>query len=201
MRDRNLGTYWRTNNTGIKSSAWVYVDLGASNPSARSAGIWASRAWRNRSPCRFQPTPPPGPTSPARRTRRRGTWSTYTLGTSKTARYVRFLFSNPAPQTATLGGSPRFWFSQGTAGEPEPKQHPGSDPDSHRDAGDHRFQRHADDRGGRRRAAIVRAIPVCVTKTLAPTGAPTTPGSNRARGYTLISVHQKRSARCAGAWA
>ena len=30
VRDRNLGTYWRTNNTGIKSSAWVYVDLGSS---------------------------------------------------------------------------------------------------------------------------------------------------------------------------
>ena len=27
---KNLGTYWRTNNTGIRSSAWVYVDLGSS---------------------------------------------------------------------------------------------------------------------------------------------------------------------------
>jgi subtilisin len=104
VRDRNLGTYWRTNNTGIKSSAWVYVDLGSSKSvgkiswymgvtgMAKSFTVQISTnasTWTNLTS---------GTNTPA------GTWSTFTLGTSKTARYVRFFFTNPAPQTATLGG-------------------------------------------------------------------------------------------------
>ena len=113
VRDRNLGTYWRTNNTGVKANAWVYVDLGSSKPIGEIR--WFMGATGMAKDFTIQLTNggsvwadlTTGTDSPA------GTWSTYTLPAGQNARYVRFYFRNPT-NTPTLGGIGEILVYPGT---------------------------------------------------------------------------------------
>jgi hypothetical protein len=103
VRDKNLNTLWRTLNTGVRSSAWFYVDLGSAKPIGQirwymgQTGMAKAFSVQISSNASTWTTVTTGTNSPA------GQWTSFTLPTVQTARYVRFYFTNPT-STPMLGG-------------------------------------------------------------------------------------------------
>ena len=103
VRDKNLSTYWRTLNTGVKSSAWFYVDLGSAKSIGQIrwymgvTGLAKAFSVQTSNNASTWTTVTTGTNSPA------GQWTSFTLPSAQTARYVRFYFTNPT-STPTLGG-------------------------------------------------------------------------------------------------
>jgi hypothetical protein len=113
VRDRNFDTYWRTNNTSVKSSAYVYVDLGSVQP------IGEVRWWMGATGLANDFTIQVSPDN--------ATWTDVGTGTDApvgqqqsqviqngiNGRYVRFFFRNPN-STPTLGGLAEIAVYPGT---------------------------------------------------------------------------------------
>jgi hypothetical protein len=113
VRDRNFDSYWRTNNTGVKSSGYVYVDLGDVKPIGEIRWWMGATGMANDFSIEVSPD--------------RATWTEVGTGTDApvgeqqsqviadgiNGRYVRFFFRNPN-STPTLGGIAEIAVYPGT---------------------------------------------------------------------------------------
>ena len=99
--DGDITTEWITTSKAIPESAYIYVSLGSEKPIGDVQWIFTETGWANQYEIQISNDRTNWTTVSTQTDAPAGEWQSVTVG--QTARYVRFLFSNPTA-TAKLGG-------------------------------------------------------------------------------------------------
>ena len=100
--DANPATQWVTTALTPPSSAWIWLSLGSPSPISEIRWLFGTTGYANSYQIQWSNDRSVWTTIAVRTNAPAGEWQL--LPVTITARYIRFLFSNSAPQTAQLGG-------------------------------------------------------------------------------------------------